>query len=235
MDGQTAGTSSGVIPLKKGKYVKIMVQDEGVGIMDEHIERLFDPYFTTKKDGAGLGLATAYSIISRHGGHIQVHSAPDEGSLFTFYLPVSVGTDAQSRETSSAMMHHRGTGKVLVMDDEVILRTVVQSLLRKAGYSTVCVENGAQALAVYRQALTDGEPFIVTIMDLTIPGGMGAKETVKKLREIDPAAKVIVYSGYTNDPAIVQYSEYGFDGVLTKPFSMEEFMRTIVTVLGKPA
>jgi CheY-like chemotaxis protein len=125
----------------------------------------------------------------------------------------------------------KGSGKVLIMDDDVIVRTVVETLLKKTGYSPVCVTNGDQALKKYQDALSKSEPFMVTIMDLTIPGGMGGKETVKRLREIDKNARVIVFSGYSNDPIFSNFKEFGFDGVLSKPFSIEEFMRTIASVL----
>jgi two-component system cell cycle sensor histidine kinase/response regulator CckA len=126
------------------------------------------------------------------------------------------------------------TGKVLIMDDDVIVRTVAETLLTKMGYTTVGVSNGRQALAMYEQALSVGAPFLVTIMDLTVPGGIGGKETVKKLREIDPQAKVIAFSGFSNDPIFTDFRKYGFDGALPKPFSIEEFLRAIASVLGTP-
>jgi CheY-like chemotaxis protein len=222
--------SSKTIPLKAGKYVKISVKDEGVGIPHEHLDRLFDPYFTTKKEGSGLGLTTAYSIIKKHGGHIYVEPSQGKGSVFTFLLPASNGANGKSAYSDS--MPPFGTGKVLIMDDDMIVRTVVETLLKKTGYTAVCAANGTQALAIYKEALEKDEPFTVTIMDLTIPGGMGGKETVKQLREIDPHAKVIVFSGYSNDPIFTDYREFGFDGVLSKPFSIEEFMHTISSVLS---
>ena len=221
--------SSKTIPLQAGRYVKVSVKDEGLGIPHEHLDRLFDPYFTTKKDGTGLGLTTAYSIVKKHGGHIYVESTQGKGSVFTFFLPAS--TNANGRTAPKESMLPFGTGKVLIMDDDVIVRTVVETLLKKAGYSAVCAADGAQALSMYKDALARNEPITVTIMDLTIPGGMGGKETVKQLRDIDPSAKVIVFSGYSNDPIFTNFREFGFDGVLSKPFSIEEFMRTIVSVL----
>jgi PAS domain S-box-containing protein len=218
--------------LALGKYIMISVIDEGVGISYEQLSRIFDPYFTTKKGGAGLGLTTAYSIIKRHGGLLYAESILGKGSVFTFYLPASDKPENKNKSNGSPVSS--GTGKILIMDDDMIVRTVVETLLKKAGYSPIGVSNSTQTLEIYAEALSQKEPFIVTIMDLTIPGGMGGKETVRKLREIDPHAKVIAFSGYSNDPIFTDYKKYGFDGVLAKPFSIQEFMRTIALVLQVP-
>ena len=220
---------SKALPLLPGRYVKVSVRDEGSGIPPEHLERIFDPYFSTREEGSGLGLSTSYSIIKRHGGHVFVESTDGKGSIFSFLLPVPPDDESQKKRGANSL--EKGSGKVLIMDDDVIVRTVVETLLKKTGYAPVCVTNGDQALRQYQNALSEGDPFTVTIMDLTIPGGMGGKETVKRLREIDKNARVIVFSGYSNDPIFSNYKEYGFDGVLSKPFSIEEFMRTISMVL----
>jgi PAS domain S-box-containing protein len=225
----TEDEPSKTLPLQPGNYVKVWVKDEGMGIAGEYLERIFDPYFSTREEGTGLGLSTTYSIIKRHGGHIYVESAEKKGSMFIFLLPVSYVNEEEKGKSDTFI--GRGTGKVLIMDDDMIVRTVVETLLKKTGYTPKCVANGDDALNQYRNAMETGDPFIVTIMDLTIPGGMGGKETVKRLREIDPAAKVIVFSGYFNDPIFSNFKEYGFDGVLSKPFSIDEFMKTITSVL----
>jgi len=227
-----AADSPKAASLAPGKYIMISVIDEGGGISNEQLSRIFDPYFTTKKGGTGLGLTTAYSIIKRHGGHLYAESTPGKGSVFTFYLPVSDKPENKKKSDGSSVS--RGTGKILVMDDDLIVRTVVETLLKKAGYSPIGVSNGTQTLEIYTEALSQKEPFLVTIMDLTIHGGMGGKETMSKLREIDPQAKIIAFSGYSNDPIFTDYRKYGFDGVLAKPFSIQEFMRTIASVLQIP-
>jgi PAS domain S-box-containing protein len=228
----TEKPASKALPLQPGKYVKVRIRDEGTGIAREYLERIFDPYFSTRQESTGLGLSTSYSIIKRHGGHVYVESAEGKGSVFIFLLPVSAERDDKKQKNSGFI--DKGSGRVLIMDDDMIVRTVVETLLKKAGYTPVCVTNGEQALQQYREALSRGEPFTVTIMDLTIPGGMGGKETIKRLREIDTNAKVIVFSGYSNDPIFSNFKEYGFDGVLSKPFSIDEFMKTITAVLQQP-
>ena len=229
-----AGAGTGKpLPLPAGRYVRIMVRDEGVGIPRENLEHLFDPYFTTKKECSGLGLATVYSIVKKHGGHVFVESTEGKGSVFSIFLPAA--NSVEGKTSPKEPPRYKGTGKILIMDDDMIVRTVVETLLKKAGYTPLCTTDGKQALEKYKEASSRGEPFIITILDLTIPGGMGGKETVKKLREFDPDAKVIVFSGYSNDTIITNYKEYGFDGVLSKPFSIDEFMRTITSVLHFPA
>ncbi len=221
------------LPLPAGHYVRISVRDEGAGISIDHLERIFDPYFTTKKTGTGLGLTIVYSIIKRHDGHIEVDSEPGRGSTFTFYLPASARSTRE--KTAELPMARRPSGKILVMDDDTVVRTVVETLLRKSGYTPVTVANGTEAIEQYVKASAEQMPFVAAILDLTIPGGMGGKETVIKIREIDPLAKVIAFSGYSNDSIYRNYKGFGFDGVLSKPFSIEEFMATLQGVLKPPA
>ncbi len=221
------------LPLPAGHYVKISVRDEGAGIPIDHLERIFDPYFTTKKTCTGLGLTVVYSIIKRHNGHIEVKSEPGKGSTFAFYLPASA--HSTGKRTAESPMTDHPAGKILVMDDDTVVRTVVETLLRKSGYTPVSVSNGREAIEQYAKAVTLGQPFVAAILDLTIPGGMGAKETVIEIREIDPAAKVIAFSGYSNDPILRNFRRSGFDGVLAKPFSIEEFLATLQGVLKPPS
>ncbi|HWR92512.1 MAG TPA: ATP-binding protein, partial [Desulfobacterales bacterium] len=199
-----------------GRYVRITIEDRGVGIAPEHLSKIFDPYFTTKQAGSGLGLATAYSIITNHGGCITVDSQVSRGTVFSIYLPAS------EKEVSQGRDHDRelgaGRGRVLVMDDEAMVREVVGGMLRHIGYDVELASDGAAALALYQKARRAGRPFDVVIMDLTIPGGMGGKEAVGRLLELDPHAKVIVSSGYANNPVMARYREFGFSGVVTKPY-----------------
>ncbi|MBD3422151.1 MAG: PAS domain S-box protein [Chitinivibrionales bacterium] len=225
------GTAS-ILPLMPGNYVKISIEDEGVGIEPDNIEKIFDPYFSTKPNASGLGLTTAFSIVKKHDGHITVRSIPGKGSRFVFYLP-AVKSEEDLEETKE-MLPLRGAGnRVLVMDDDEIVRLVVQRLLKRAGYEVSCTENGEDTIQRYRTAFQEGKPFDVVIMDLTVPGAMGGREAIKKLLQIDPDAKVIVFSGYSNDPVMSNYKEFGFSGVIAKPFSIDEFTRVIGRIMER--
>ena len=207
------------MPLPPGDYVKVSITDRGVGIPPEHLKKVFDPYFTTKEKGSGLGLATSYSIIKRHDGHISVESQPGAGSTFSFFLPAS--TASVRRETVVEHRSIRGTGRVLVVDDEAMIREVASKILASQGYEVESAPDGQMALVRYAKAKKQGSPFDVVILDLTIPGGLGGKETIKKLLEIDPQARAIVSSGYSNDPIMAQFAEYGFKGVAAKPYTIK--------------
>jgi len=215
--------------LEDGAYIQISIKDSGTGIPKEDIPRIFDPYFTTKQGGSGLGLASAYSIIKRHSGHITVESKLGIGTIFHIYLPVSGSKSVChiSQEESITAGH----GKVLVMDDEKIVRDISGEMLKSLGYEVEFADNGVEAIEMYQGAMEAGRPFDVVIMDLTIPGGMGGKEAVQKLRGIDPDVKAIVSSGYSNDPIMAEFKEYGFRGVIIKPYRIEGFSRTLREVI----
>ncbi|OGW34251.1 MAG: hypothetical protein A2X58_03795 [Nitrospirae bacterium GWC2_56_14] len=212
------GADSG-LPLPAGNYVKVSIVDRGVGIPPEHLKTVFDPYFTTKEKGSGLGLATSYSIIKRHEGHISVESQVGVGTTFSIFLPASTA----DVRTEAVVEHRsiRGTGRVLVVDDEPMIREVASKILASQGYEVESAPDGQIALVRYAKARQQGNPFDVVILDLTIPGGLGGKETIKKLLEIDPQARAIVSSGYSNDPIMAQFNEYGFKGVAAKPYTIK--------------
>ena len=215
--------------LAPGRYIKIAIQDEGHGIAPGMIDKIFDPFFTTKEHGSGLGLSSTYTIIKNHGGLIVVHSVPGEGATFFIYLPASdrVPVDEESRQDENI----KGKGKILVMDDEEIIRETVTSMLEFLGYEVEIAEEGDEALGKYKRAYADRRPFSAVIMDLTIPGGMGGKEAVRVLRKFDPDARVIVSSGYNTDPIMANYVEYGFDGVVPKPYQIEELGRVVKSLI----
>ncbi len=217
---------------KVGKYIKVTVRDEGSGIEQKHLERIFDPYFTTKQAGSGLGMATAYSIVSRHGGHIGVASELGQGTVFTLYLPASEVLQLPQTELVSAGSSYLGqSARVLVMDDEEIIREVVSQLLEACGYEVETAEGGQSAIEMYQQARACGRPFAVVIMDLTIPGGMGGEEAIKELLVLDPEVKAIVSSGYADDPIMANYTEYGFKGIVSKPYSIMQLREVLNRVL----
>ncbi len=220
-------------PLPRGNYVEITIEDCGVGISKGHLERIFDPYFTTKQKGSGLGLATTYSILKKHGGHITVNSQRDAGTIFHIYLPASKEQTASKEEIKEIGTLVPGKGRVLVMDDEETIREMLSTMLPLAGYEVVLTEDGTEAIEQYAKAKESGHPFDAVIMDLTIPGGMGGKQAIKKLLEIDPDAKVIVSSGYATDPLMSDFKRYGFSAVITKPYSVAQIEKTLHDLLAK--
>jgi len=220
------------LALPVGDYVKVTVQDSGVGIPEDCLARIFDPYFTTKQQGSGLGLAITHSIISKHGGLIQADSSFGAGTTFTFYLPASAPLPAtQSGKEPAAQRDSTTGGRVLVMDDEAMIREVAGKMLSLGGYEVLPAEDGVQALELYRTARAEGRPVDLVIMDLTIPGGMGGQEAIMQLLEMDPAARVIVSSGYANDAIMAHYAKHGFRGCISKPYEMEQLLNEVARVL----
>ena len=212
-------------PLKEGRYVRISVKDRGVGIPEEHLHRIFDPYFTTKQKGSGLGLATVYSIIKNHDGHIRVESQQSVGTVFDVFIPASKNTIPYTLNGSAPPLS--GSGRILVMDDDEIIREVASEILEHLGYEPEVCSDGKEAIRIYQEALAGNTPFSAVIMDLTIPGGMGGREAIKKLREIDNGVVGIVSSGYCNDPILADYSRFGFSGIVEKPYSMEKLGKVL--------
>jgi len=217
------------VPLPEGKYIRITVQDLGTGIPEAHLAKIFDPYFTTKQKGSGLGLSIAYSVTKSHNGYIAVDSRLGEGTTFRIYLP-STGRQAQARQ--EVPVGARGGGlRVLVMDDQEPIRDLISTVLTDLEENEVEFANdGLSAIELYKRAQEQGRPFDVVMMDLTIPGGMGGKEAIKILREIDPHARAIVISGYSNDPIMADFTKHGFDGVIRKPFEIDELTATLYGV-----
>jgi len=217
------------LPLKDGKYIRLSISDSGAGIPKENLARIFDPYFTTKNEGKGLGLAMVYSIVRNHEGHITAASTPGEGTTFTIYLPAAEAAVVECKVDEIRMVD--GIGRVLVMDDEEHIRDVTGEMLDYIGYDVAFAKDGTQAVELFVQARESVQPFTAVIMDLTIPGGRGGKETIKLLREIDPEVKAIVSSGYSNDPIMSDYKAYGFSGVITKPYKVTELRKVLHKVL----
>jgi len=215
--------------LPPGSYVRISVQDSGSGIPEEHITKIFDPYFTTKQHGSGLGLASVYSIVKRHDGHITIESKPGQGATFRIYLPAAGNGAAESAAGDATVVD--GRGKILVMDDEQIVRDISGDMLQALGYDVDYATNGSEAIAMYRHARETNKPFQAVIMDLTIPGGMGGKDAIEQLLSLDPDVKAIVSSGYSNDPIMADYKTYGFKGVIIKPYSIDAFSKMLRDVI----
>jgi PAS domain S-box-containing protein len=217
------------LPLDEGHYVKISIKDQGYGIPEEHLLQIFDPYFTTKQKGSGLGLTTSYSIINKHRGFISAESEVQIGTTFHIYLPASFSEIKKIEQVVEDVPYI--SGRILVLDDEKLLRDSLRVALTSLGNKVRTTSNGTEAIKLYKKAMKSGQPFDVVILDLTIPGGMGGKETVKKLLEIDPKVKAIVTSGYSNDLVLSEYKEYGFVGEVSKPYQMNELQETLQSLL----
>jgi two-component system cell cycle sensor histidine kinase/response regulator CckA len=214
--------------LKRGRYLKMSIADSGAGIQPDHLSRIFDPYFTTKQHGSGLGLATVYSIVKRHDGYLSVGSKLGEGTTFQIWLPAS----AEKVETPPPMPTATPRrGKVLFMDDEAFIRNIAVTLLRRIDCEPTVVSDGADAVQAFANARAVGKPYDVVILDLTVPGGIGGAEAMAQIRAIDPSVRAIVSSGYSSNPVMANYQEYGFKAAVPKPYEVEELMRAVQRLL----
>jgi PAS domain S-box-containing protein len=217
--------------LSAGNYVKIAISDEGMGIPSKYLGKIFDPYFTTKQKGSGLGLATVYSIIRNHRGVIRVSSEVGASTTFVIYLPAAA-FDVRER-TLVEDEPVTGRGRVLLMDDEDALRDVVGQMIQRLGYEVVYAKEGGEAIRRFRAAMEASQGFAAVIADLTVPGGMGGRDCVRGLLEIDPEIKVIASSGYSDDPVMSDFKSYGFSGAIVKPFRIAELSRVLMDAAGK--
>lgn len=228
-------TGTDKLPISDGNYVKISVSDQGSGITEENMLKIFDPYFTTKQlgtqKGTGLGLALCYTIIRNHDGYISADSKVGSGSTFTLYLPAS--SSSMTAPTAIEQNKASGISRILIMDDEKIIGQVAGMMLKRMGCETAFAENGEEAVSLYKKAQSSGQTFDMAILDLTIPGGSGGIETMKQLLEIDPDVRAIISSGYSEDPVLSNFREYGFKGVLQKPYEMKDLSAILHEVLRK--
>ncbi len=228
--GNTEIDRSTTMQLNPGRYVRIEISDSGTGISVDHISKIFDPFYSTKKDGSGLGLTTAFSIIRKHDGNIIVKSRCGTGTTFIIHLPAS--TDKVLTNDDDKFYSETHEGRILIMDDKDIVRTTISSMLEHLGYEIESAINGDEAIEKYLGAIRNGEPFKLVILDLTVPGGKGGKETIEELRKIDPDIKAIVSSGYSTDPVMAHYRKYGFAGVIKKPYTLAKIESSIRELLN---
>ena len=220
---------NGTLPLQAGHYVALSITDDGIGIASQTLSKIFDPYFSTKEQGNGLGLTICYSIVKKHGGHIAVHSEEGKGTSFTIYLPVS-GVQAENVVDVDILI--MGEGKVLLMEDEERVRETATEMLIFLGYDVTSAGDGAEVVRLYKEAFLSDHPFDVVIADLTIRGGMGGKMAVGELLKVDPKVKAIVSSGYSSD-ALSNYKKYGFYDVIAKPYKLRDLGKVLSSVLRR--
>jgi PAS domain S-box-containing protein len=216
--------------LSPGSWIRIDIRDEGPGISEEDLIRIFDPYFTTKTKGTGLGLATAFSIVSRHGGHLSVESVPEEGALFRVFLPKGLGESGTIPLPDAQVAVPKA--RVLVLEDEAGIQALLRRQLERLGLEAVITADGEETVAQYGQAMENGQPFDVVLTDLTIPGGQGGRRTLEQLKAMDPGVTAVVVSGYSHEDILANFQDHGFQGALAKPFGIDQLRAVLARVLG---
>lgn len=214
--------------IRPGRHVRVSLTDAGIGIPEENLGRIFDPYFTTKQQGSGLGLAISYSIVKHHGGGVSVKSSLGAGTTVAVELPAA--TECEMPVATVPRTRAR-SGRILVMDDEAGIRQLVVRMLTRLGHDVEAVDDGSSAVERYAQALETDRPFDAVLLDLVVPGGMGGRETIERLSEVDPKVKAIVVSGYAQDPTLTEYRNFGFKASIAKPYTLEELDTTLHTVM----
>jgi PAS domain S-box-containing protein len=219
----------GALPISSGKYVKISIRDHGPGIPAEILPKIFDPYFTTKNTGSGLGLATAYSIVAKHLGNVSVESTLGVGTAFYIHLPAS---ERSFSPKPVQPVVQEGSGRILAMDDEEGIRTLLTLMMTQLGYDVECASDGAEAIKLYEKGKAVGRRFDAVLLDLTVPGGMGGQQAAEELRAIDSSVKLIVCSGYSDSPVMSEFRKYGFDDVIRKPYTLAELSQVIRRVVA---
>ncbi len=223
------------LPLEPGRYIKVSIADHGPGVPPDVVQKIFDPYFTTKTSSTGLGLAISYSIIRKHGGLLHLESNTPTGATFTFHLPAAASKVVNDPLQPNEAAFHINEKRILVMDDESAIRELTSQLLETMGYEVTAVPDGAEAIRIYERALRKGENFLVVILDATVRGGLGGVETIERLRNIDPDVNAIICSGYSDEAALSQFLSYGFRGALPKPFTRRELADALQKAGKSPA
>jgi signal transduction histidine kinase/ActR/RegA family two-component response regulator len=217
--------------LRAGQYIEVTIRDSGVGIPKQYLSKIFDPYFTTKEKGSGLGLATSYSIMKNHGGLIEVKSEMGAGTTFSLYIPAVKAAQEVEHPGATGDTTTGKAGKILVMDDEELIRKIAGEMIRALGHEVELAVNGREAIDKYRDSLQSGSGFDVVILDLTVRGSMGGEEAIKELLEINPEIKAVVSSGYAEGAAISEYETHGFRACLKKPYNIAALKKTLNSLL----
>lgn len=225
-------SDNNLLGLEEGRYLRLSVTDEGTGIDPEYLDRIFEPYFTTKQTGRGLGLATIYSIIKKHAGRISVHSQLGQGTTFTLYLPASESMELPHKQAEAELLAREQAARILIMDDEEQIRNVLTAMLEELNFRVEAASGGQQAVELYQQAMAAGEPFDLVILDLTIPGEVGGLDVAGNILKLDAEARLIVSSGYADNPVMANYAAYGFTGVMAKPYTLNKISAVLTQILG---
>jgi CheY-like chemotaxis protein len=215
----------------KDHYIEINISDTGIGMPAGILDKIFDPYFSTKQEGSGLGLAIAHSIVNKHKGFLSVQSTPAEGSTFTIHLPASTRQQEPQKEHEH-IVTSVGSARIMVMDDENMIRDLAKAMLEMLGHEVVLARRGEEAIELFKKHRDSGEPIDISIMDLTVPGGMGGKLAVQEILAMQPDAKVVVSSGYSNDPIVANCQHYGFCAAIVKPYQLHEIAKVINQILS---
>jgi PAS domain S-box-containing protein len=218
--------------VEPGRYVRVSIVDKGVGIPKEHLSRIFDPYFSTKQGGSGLGLATTHSIVKNHGGFLAVDSQAGSGTTIHVNFPAAGSREATEQIDPAAALSVDGKHRVLVMDDEAPVRTLTMNMLDFLGYDAEVAHTGSAAVERFKRALTSNHPFDVVMLDLVVPGDIGGTEAMDQLGALDPAVKAILMSGCGQDPVVRSFQSHGFQAVITKPFTLRELNAALHSVIG---
>jgi nitrogen-specific signal transduction histidine kinase/ActR/RegA family two-component response regulator len=227
-EGGIVHLTSKNIPLsREGRQIRISIKDTGMGIPESYRTKIFDPYFTTKQKGSGLGLATSYSIVKNHGGSIDVESKQNKGTTFTITLPACEPAALEKKAVQPEFDVRKQNGRIILMDDDAMIRDLARIMVETLGHEIELACHGEEAIEKYRGALMSENPFDLVILDLTIKGGMGGQETIRQLQEIDPNVKAVVSSGYSDDPVVSEYHNYGFQGMLNKPYTIQELEKCL--------
>jgi PAS domain S-box-containing protein len=222
-------SSEDMPPLRSGRYCKISLRDQGEGIPQQHVQRIFEPYFTTKEKGKGLGLFASYSILKKHDGHISVETTEGKGTTFTIFLPASdTNVGKQTKENAD---NQEGSVRILMLDDDEVIRKVAGDILKHLGYRVEFAKDGVEAIKLFESARENTRPFAAVILDLTIPGGMGGKETLAEMLKIDPSVKAVVSSGYANNPIMADYRAHGFSACISKPYTVNELSNVLKNIV----
>jgi len=213
-------------------YIKIAIQDNGDGIQKKYLNKIFDPYFSTKQEGSGLGLAVTYSIVNKHDGFIFVQSKLGEGTTFNIYLPASDKQNSLEQAMEPLKPEESAKARILIMEDDQQIRNVAKRMLASFGHEVLQASDGKEAITIFNQHFQSDKPVDVIIMDLTIPGGMGGKDALQEILKISPDVKAIVSSGYSNDPVMIDYQKYGFKAAIGKPFKLAELNEAVNSILA---